>query len=93
MAIITDPFTGQPLEGKGETIKIDYAGRTDEQPVYVGFAEPDSATSEPVWKIMFCEYDGFPTGALISRTWAIDALAGKALYSQVWDDRTSLTYA
>lgn len=93
MAIIVDNFSGTPLEGKGLTIKVDYAGRTDCQPVYVGYAEPGSETNEPVWKIMHCEYDGFPdTGCLTSREWALDPVSRKAMFTNIYDNRTSLNY-
>lgn len=92
MAILVENFSGQPYEGKGQTIKIDYAGRTDGQPVYVGFAPPGGDTDDAIWKIMFLEYDGFPTGNLISRTWA-DGEDGKAEFNQVWDNRASLVYS
>jgi hypothetical protein len=92
VAIIVDSFTGQAQEGKGLRIELDYQTRTDCQAVYIGFAEPGSATNEPVWKIMFLEYDNGPdTGCLIRRRFALDE-HGKATFSQVYDDRTSLTY-
>ena len=92
MAILVDNFSGTPFEGKGLRIEIDYAGRTDCQPVYIGYAEPGSETDEPVWKVMFCEYDGFPdTGCLIRRRFALDD-HGKANFTNVYDDRTSLIY-
>lgn len=91
MAIITDNFSGTPLEGKGLTFEVDYAGRTDSQPVYIGYATPglDGDTGEPVWKIMFCEYSAFPTGDLIRRTWA----DGNTLFDNVWNDRVTLAYS
>lgn len=89
MAILVDNFSGTPLEGKGLTFEIDYAGRTDCQPVYVGYVEPGLLTSDASWKIMFCEYDGFPTGCLTRRTWA----DGDTKFDNVWDDRTLLTYS
>lgn len=90
MAIIVDNFTGTPLEGKGLRIELDYAGRTDCQPVYVGYAEPGLLTSDPSWKIMFLEYDGtLDDGCLIRRTWA----DGDTFYDNVWDNRTTLLYS
>lgn len=93
MAILTDNFSGQPFEGKSQTIKLDYGARTDCQPIYVGFAQPGSATDQAVWKIMFCEYDGtLADGCLTSRTWAGGG-DGKAEFDQVWDNRASLIYS
>lgn len=91
MAIIVDNFSGTPQEGKGLTIEIDYAGRTDGQPVYVGYAspDPDKTTADACFKIMFLEYDGFPTGNLIRRTWA----DGNTQFDNVWDNRATLTYS
>lgn len=89
MAIIVDNFSGTPLEGKGLTVQLDYAGRTDGQPVYVGFAPPSKLTSDPSWKIMQLLYDAFPSGNLTSRLWA----DGDTKFDNVWDDRVSLTYS
>ena len=92
MAILVDNFSGTPVEGKGLRIEVDYAGRTDCQPVYIGWAEPGSATSEPVWKIAFCEYDGtLDAGCLIRRRWALDDNQ-RSNFTNVYDDRGSLTY-
>jgi hypothetical protein len=92
VAILVDNFSGTPFEGRGLRIELDYQTRTDCQPVYIGYAEPGSATSEPVWKIMFCEYDNGPsTGCLIRRRFALDP-DGRANFTNVYDDRTSLTY-
>lgn len=88
MAILVDNFSGTPLEGKGLLVEIDYVGRTDGQPVYVGYAEPGSLTSEDVWKIFFCEYDG--NDQLIRRSWALTN--GRADFKNVYDDRATLTY-
>lgn len=92
MAIITDNFSGTPLEGKGLTFLIDYAGRTDCQPVYIGYATPSLAsdTDKPVWKIMFCEYDGtLASGCLVSRKWA----DGDTFFNNIWNDRSTLPYS
>lgn len=89
MAIIVDNFTAQPHEGLGLIFEMDYTGGPGDQPVYIGWAEPDSATSEPVWKISKQFYSG---SNLIRRLWALDPLSRKALFNQVWDDRASLIY-
>ena len=92
MAILVDNFSGTPLEGKGLSIQIDYAGRTDCQPVYIGYATPSLGldTDKAVWKIMFLEYDGtLAAGCLIRRLWA----DGDTKYDNVWDDRLALNYS
>lgn len=88
MAILVDNFSGTPLEAKGLTVLLDYAGRTDGQPVYVGCADPteDKTTADAVWKIMKLEYDG--NDQVISRKWA----DGDTLFNNVWDDRAALSY-
>ena len=88
MAVILDSFSGTPQEGKGLRILLDYDGRSDEQPVYVGYAEPSSTSDEPVWKIMRCTYDG--SNRLIIRDWALTE--GRADFKNVYDNRASLTY-
>lgn len=68
-------------------IEIDYAGRTDGQPVYVGYANPNSATDQPLWQIQFLEYDG--GNNFIRRTWA----DGDIYFDNIWDDRAGLSYS
>ena len=87
MAILVDNFSGTPLEGKGLAIQLDYDGRTDCQPVYVGYAEPGLLTSDASWKIMRCEYDA--TNCLINRKWA----DGDTQFDNVWDNRAALSYS
>lgn len=89
MAIIVDNFSGTPFEGKGEAFQVDYAGRSDGQPVFIGWAAPGSATSDPVWKITKFTYDG--GGNVLTRLWAVNG-TGKAFFDQVWDSHTTLTY-
>jgi hypothetical protein len=50
---------------------------------YKGEAAPGTATSSPAWRIQRIT----TSGALISIQWA-----GSGAFSQVWDDRSSLTY-
>lgn len=69
------------------TVEVDYAGRTDGQPVYVGYADPLSVTSQPVWQIMRIDYDG--SNNLIQRVWA----GGDVYFDKVWDDRAVLVYS
>lgn len=88
MAIILDPFSGTPQEGKGLRILLDYVARSDDQPVYVGYAEPGSLPAEAVWKIMRCTYDG--SDRLVIRDWALTN--DRADFKNVWDNRAALTY-
>lgn len=88
MAILVDNFTGQPREGKGLRIELDYAGGPGDQPTFIGYAEPGRQTSEAVWKIMKLVYTG---DNLVQRLWALDS-SERATFSQVWDNRAGLTY-
>ena len=91
MAILVDNFSGTPLEGKGLTVKLDYAGRTDGQPVYVGYAEPGKADpAQTSWKIMKLLYD--VNNQVTDRLWALDAKSDKAEFTQIWNNRTTLNY-
>lgn len=58
----------------------------DNNPVYVGYAVPGSATSAAVWQIRKFTYVGTnPT--------AIRFAGGSRLFNAVWDDRASLSYS
>lgn len=57
----------------------------DPQYIYKGWAELNSVTSDPVWKIQRIEFVGADED--VSYTWA-----DSANYTQIWDNRTSLTY-
>lgn len=81
--LVGDPGVTLPLGSSTYTQMIDYAGTAN--PVYVGLAPPGSATSAAVWQIKKLTYSGSnPTAT----QWA----AGGA-FTQVWDNRASLTYA
>ena len=63
-----------------EAVRVDSAA----SPVlYIGKAKINSATSSPVWKIAQLNTTG---GATI-------AYADSGNYTQIWDNRTSLTYS
>lgn len=53
---------------------------------YVGEADPGSLPSDPVWRIKRISDDG---SEFITIQWA----GGVATFSQIWDNRTSLTYS
>lgn len=88
MAIIVDNFSGTPLEGKGETILLDYGSRTDGQPVFVGYLPPGKTAADAAAKIMKLTYDG--SNNLTSRLWALTN--GNAEFANVWNDRAGLAY-
>jgi len=60
--------------------KIDYAGRTDDNPVYIGKSSRGSSTSEKNWVIYLITYD------VSNRIDTIQVATG------AWDSRTDLTY-
>lgn len=55
--------------------------------IYVGNAQPGSASSSPVWRIKQLNYNGS------SQITSIKFPSGSPSYSFVWDNRTSLTYS
>lgn len=57
---------------------------------YIGSAPPGSATSAAVWRIQKLSYD--TSGNLIASQWA-GVSGGAPGESNIWDNRTSLTYA
>lgn len=62
-----------------------YTSRLDDTAdpiIYIGKAPVDSVESDPVWQIAKLD-----TSSGLIKTWA-----GSAGFTQVWDDRTSLTY-
>lgn len=71
------PFAGKTIEAK-DTLQMqaDYNGRTDSQPVYLGFAAQGVETSADRWLIYLFTYDG--SNQVLTRTTAVDV---------PWDDR------
>lgn len=65
--------------------EMDYAGGSN--PVYIGLANPGTATSEAAWQIKKLTYD--TSGNLTT----IQLANSAPNFDQVWDDRSSLTYA
>lgn len=73
-------------DGTAINDEIDYATRLDDtaDPIlYIGKAPVGSSTSSAVWQIAKLD-----TSSGLIKTWA-----GSAGFSQVWDDRISLTYS
>lgn len=60
--------------------RLDYAGRTDDQPVYVGRASSGTATSSGVWVVEKVTYDGS------------DRPTRKQVLTGAWDNRASLSW-
>ncbi len=52
---------------------------------YIGYADPDSLTSEAVWKIKKV--------TLVGDVTSIQYADGTSQYLYVWDDRTTYTYS
>jgi hypothetical protein len=77
-----------------QTIEVDYAMRTDGQPVYVGYADPGSSpdVAAPVWSIFRVDYD--LGGNFVQKVWAklSGENRGNTLYNKVWNDRGTYTY-
>jgi len=63
---------------------FDYAGRTDQQPVYIGWATPGVQTSAAKWKIRQFTYNA--DGGIASILWA----NGDIGFTQIWDNRSNM---
>jgi len=63
---------------------LDYQGGT--QPIYIGWATPGVATSRDAWKIRKLTYDG--NGNVTQIQYA----SGDVGFTQIWDNRTTITY-
>ena len=61
--------------------KMDYDGRADDQPVYVGSVVYGTATSASGWRIAKLTYDGS------------DRVTDVSLAEGTWDGRAALSYA
>ena len=83
IAETVDPASITRVHALHQAVQIDYVGGSN--PIYVGWADPGSPTSEPEWRIAKLTYTG---ANLVSVTWA----QGNILYRHVWDDRATYTY-
>lgn len=61
---------------------LDYQGGT--QVIYIGWSNPGSSTSDPVWKIRKLTYD------VNNNTTNIQWMNGSVKFNQIWDNRVSL---
>jgi hypothetical protein len=64
--------------------KLDYQGGTFV--VYIGWATPGASTANPVWKIRKFTYDAN------NNVTAIQYANADVGFTQIWDNRASLTY-
>lgn len=78
------PIGRGPL-GQAEHQSIRAENDGDGNAIYVGWAQPGSSESDPVWLIAFFEYVG---GFFVSKKYANGSLS----YDQTWDGRAGLTY-
>ncbi len=66
---------------------LDYDGRTDSQPVYIGWADPGKLTSSRVWRIFKIAYDGS------DRPTSIKFAGASPDFNKTWDSRTVYVYS
>jgi len=65
--------------------KLDYAGRTDGQPVYIGWATPGVQDTDAKWKIRKLTYN---TDGSLSQ---IQFANGDVGFQQIWANRSDST--
>jgi hypothetical protein len=75
--------SGEGYQRVQKTNESQYIDTTNSPYIYIGYAIPGTATSEAKWKIKRVDT------TTISILWA----NGTAFYSNVWDDRTSISYS
>lgn len=75
----------QQVSGVTDSVQLDYDGSGNA--IYLGLAEPGTATSAPLWQIRKLAYDG--SGNLLNTKWA----NGSRAFNSIWDDRVSLSYS
>ena len=90
VTVAVDPITHRLLVSATGSLALapsKYAIQLDDYTTtdvtYIGFADPGSVTSDPVWQI--CKLD--ETNGLVM-TWA----DGDSNFDNIWDSRSSLTY-
>lgn len=66
---------------------FDYGSRTDQQPVYIGWAPPGLSQSAVGWKIRFFTYN---SDGSVSQ---IQYASGDVGFKSIWSNRASYTYA
>lgn len=68
---------------------IDYVGGTN--PIYIGKAQPGTATSDPLWQICKLTFD--VNNNVTAIQYAIGAASAYGSFDYIWDNRASLTYS
>lgn len=81
----TIPGTTNAIDQANYTTEIDYVGGTNA--IYIGQAAAGTITSIASWRIKKITYDGNSNPTVIA--WA----AGVTTFSQIWDNRASLSYS
>jgi len=82
---ITSPIP-LPVNLPNFAIQLDPAGRSDDQPVYIGFATAGTAKSASGWRILELIYDA---SSNISQ---VLYASGTASYDKIWNNRTIYAY-
>ena len=75
-----------PIQGARYKVLIDPAAAPATGVQYVGFAQPNTATSEDAWAIMRLTFSASDLAAV---EWA----AGTNRFANVWDDRAAASYS
>ena len=75
--------------GSTSLASLDYLASVDDDdnPEYVGYAEPGTASSAAKWQIRKVTYEA-NTDTIVSVKYA----GGSAAFDKAWDDRDSYTY-
>jgi len=81
--ILTDPFGGEVTEGNFTTY-MDYDENNN--PIYIGKAQIGTTTDSALWQIKKLNWTG---SNLTSIQWA----EGTDDFTNVWDDRSGLSYS
>lgn len=64
--------------------QFEYSG---DNPIYIGLAQPGAATSDNVWQIRKLTFDGSGNVTVIQYA------NGNSSFSNIWDNRGSLSYS
>ena len=69
------------LDGLGWEKRFDYSGRTDGQPVYAGYANPETSTSQITWLLLKFTY---------TRIGGTDFVSRIQVATNAWDERATV---
>lgn len=87
VVLSTNTASAYPIFIGSQAIQLDPNGRSDDQPVFVGFAAPGTSTSSTGWKIMELIYD--TSGNISQVLWA----NGTANFDKTWTSRAGYSYS